>query len=99
VNAVLFAERSKVARHEAAHVAAAWLLGEVLGDVEILPPPRDGGGYCQGSCAAASDPRIRALVYAVGQLDGHGSQADEFALTDLVPDPDARAEVLASRRG
>jgi hypothetical protein len=93
VNAVAYRERQRTARHEAAHVSAAWLLGEVLDDVEIVPAPH-GVGYTTGSCASANDPKIRAVVYAVGCVDGHGSEADEFALTELVPDPDARAEVM-----
>jgi hypothetical protein len=45
-------------------------------------------------CAAAKDPKIGALVAAIGVLDGHGSAADESDLARMVPDPDARAEVL-----
>jgi hypothetical protein len=94
MNAVRQRERFKTARHEAAHVSAAWLLGEVLDDVEISEASRD-GGYTMGSCSAARDPKIGALVCAVGVLDGHGSGADELDLERMVPDPDARAEVLA----
>ena len=93
VNAVEHRERSKAARHEAAHVAAAWLLGETLDDVEIVPAPR-GGGYLTGSCAAARGRKIGAVVLAVGVRDAHGAWADEFELEQMVPDPDQRAEVL-----
>jgi hypothetical protein len=93
LNAVRQRERSKTARHEAGHVAAAYFLGEVLDDVEITPP-RD-AGYVTGICAASRDPRIGAVVLAVGCLDGHGSGADEFELEQWVPNPDVSAEVLA----
>lgn len=99
MNAVRDRERQRVARHEAAHAAAAYFFNVAVHDVEIVDAPET-GGYTTGSCAWTLDPKINVLVTAVGVLDGHGirgpnEEGDAYELERLVPDPDARAEVLA----
>jgi hypothetical protein len=92
VNAVAFAERSKVARHEAAHVAAEIYLGHIPSEIEITEP--EGGGYVQGWCSGIADHGPAAVMFAVGVLDGHGAMDDEANLVAYAPDPEEREEVL-----
>jgi hypothetical protein len=91
VNAVRQRERSKTARHEAAHAAVAIYLG-VLPDEIVISEPEDSGyvtGWCSGGTGGAA-----AVMYAAGVLDGHGAFDDELNLAAAVPDLDQREEVL-----
>jgi hypothetical protein len=98
VNGVAHRERSKSARHEAAHASAALLLGVVPDEIHIAPAPAT-GGYTQGECFTTAKASINALVLAVGVKDQHGirgpnGESDVYELERLVPDAAQRAEIL-----
>lgn len=91
MNAVRQRERSKTARHEAAHAALAIYLG-VLPDEIVIVEPEDSGyitGWCTGGSGGAG-----AVMFGGGVLDGHGAFEDEANLAAAVPEPDQREEVL-----
>jgi hypothetical protein len=100
VNSVAFAERSKVARHEAVHAAASIFLGSIPDEVRINPLADDESGYITGFCEGPPVKRSVAAVWlACGVVDGHGvgvgdGEGDLYELEQLVPDVDARARVL-----
>ena len=90
MNSVAFAERSKVARHEASHASACLFLGVVPDSISITPAP-EGGGYTQGLCTWGGKRSVDILATAVGVLDGHGigtgdGEGDLYKFEQLVPD-------------
>jgi len=93
---VAFRERARVAKHEAVHVAASYILGQLPAEVRIMPP-RKGIGRIEGECSAhaRADLRIHAVVLGAGVRDGHGADLDREELERRCPDPDERDAVLA----
>ena len=99
MNAVRFAERSKVARHESVHASASIFLGTVPDEIRVIPVAHDQSGYIQGYCEGSMKHSANAVVIACGIIDGHGisdgqGEGDLHELERLVPDPDRRAEAL-----
>ena len=99
MNSVAFAERSKVARHEAVHAAASIFVADAVPDeVRVVPLADDESGYITGFCEGPAKPSVHAVVIACGIVDGHGihgdGEGDVYELEQLVPDIDARARVL-----
>jgi hypothetical protein len=91
MNAVRQRERSRTARHEAAHAAVAIYLGVLPDEIVVVEP--EGSGYVTGWCTGGAGG-AGAVMYAAGVLDGHGAFEDEANLAAAVPDPDQREEVL-----
>lgn len=92
LNAVMFRERCKTAKHEGAHAAAEIYMGHIPDEIVINEPER--AGYVTGWCSGIAEHGPQAVMFAVGVLDGHGSMADEANLVTYVPDSEEREKVL-----
>ena len=75
------------------HAACALFFDVVPTEIRIEPRPR-AAATARATATRLGKPAVSAVTLAVGVRAGHGYQADEASLAEMVPDPDERDQIM-----